>query len=266
MNGLFRAVAAEKGVPAALDALRRHAAAHPDSSRVQQYLGERLLANGRREEALRAFQAALKADPSSPETLISLARLEFASGKLDEARQRLNAALKAGGDPVVTLSILAALETEAKNLDAAAAHYRKILEVAPNNVNALTNLAYLLGDYLNREDEALNLAQKAREADPASADAAGVLGWLYYRKGIYATAAEYLKDAVAKQGPAAGPAAAFRHCYLGLTLLKLGDADHAAESLRKALAAGPDPKHAEIVRAALDQNPRTASRTSGVSR
>lgn len=266
LNGLYRAVAAEKGMASALEALRRHAAAHAKSTRIQQYVGERMLANGRREEATRLFEAALAADPKAPEPQISLARLDLAAGKPDQARKRLNAALSAGGDPIVVYSILAALETEGKNIDAAAGHYRKILDLAPNNVNALTNLAYLLGEYLNREDEALNFAQRAKEADPDNLDATGVLGWLYYRKGIYATAAEYLKEAVSKQGNAAGPAPAFRQCYLGLTLLKLGDAERGIEALRKALAAGPDAKTEQIARAALEQARKSTSAQAEVRR
>jgi len=253
LGGLYRAVAAQRGVSAALDALRRHAANHPKSARVQHYFGERLLANGRRDEAKRAFQAAVEAEPGFSEAEVSLARLDLAAGNLDAARKRLNAALSRGADPIVVHSILAALETQAKNIDAAADHYRKVLEVAPANVNALTNLSYLLGEYLGREDEALNLAQKAKEAEPDNLDATSVVGWIYYRKGIYNTAAQYLKEAVSKQGSATGPTAAFRHCYLGLTYLKLGDVERGAASLRQALAAGPDPKHAEMARAALEQ-------------
>ncbi|MGQ9635913.1 MAG: tetratricopeptide repeat protein, partial [Bryobacteraceae bacterium] len=214
LGGLYRVVAAQKGVGSALDFLRRHAANYPKSARLQNYFGERLLANGRREDARRAFQAALEAEPGFSEAEVSLARLDLAAGNLDAARKRLIAALSKGADPVVAHSILAALETEAKNIDAAADHYRKVLEVAPANVNALTNLSYLLGEYLGREDEALNLAQKAKEMDPQDLDATSVAGWIYYRKGIYNTAAQYLKEAVSKQGRALGPTAAFRHCYL----------------------------------------------------
>lgn len=253
LGGLYRVVAAQKGVGSALDFLRRHAVNHPKSARVQHYFGERLLANGRREEARRAFQAAVEAEPGFSEAEVSLARLDLAAGNLDAARKRLIAALSKGADPVVAHSILAALETQAKNIDAAVDHYRKVLEVAPANVNALTNLSYLLGEYLGREDEALNLAQKAKEIDPQDLDATSVAGWIYYRKGIYNTAAQYLKEAISRQGSATGPTAAFRHCYLGLTYLKLGDVERGMASLRQALAAGPDLKHAEMARAALEQ-------------
>jgi len=251
LGGVFRAVAAERGVPAGLEALRKRAAAQPRSARVQQFLGDRMLANGRREEARKAFQNALSADGRFFEAELSLARLDLVEGNLDSARQRISRAAQAGANPVVVHLLLATVETEGGKTDAAAAHYRKVLEIDSSNTAALNNLAYLLAEYGGRLDEALNLVQKAKELEPDSADATGLLGWIYYRKNVYNSALEFLLDAVSKQKVGFGPAAAFRQCYLGLSYLQLGDTAKAAAALRRSLEAGPDPKHAEIVRAAL---------------
>lgn len=251
MGGLFRAVAAQKGVPAGLEALRRYAASHPKSAPILHYAGERLLAGGQRAEARRMFEAALAVDKAYFQAELSLARLDLTESQFDRARTRLLKLRGAGVEPVTVRLLLATLETQAQNFDVAIEHYAGALDIEPGNVQALTNLAYLLAEYKNRQDEALNYAQRAREADPDNPDAAGVVGWIYYRKGVYGTALEYLRDAVTKQRNPVGAAAAFRQCYLGLTYLKLGERLKASEALREALAAGPDPRHMEIVLSAL---------------
>jgi tetratricopeptide (TPR) repeat protein len=255
---LFRIVSAEKNVPSALTALKEYAAAHPSSARVQHYTGERLLANGRSDEARRAFSAAKAADPNSLDAEIALAQLDLRDKNLAAARQRLSGVAARAGDRPAVQILMAALEHAAGNQDAAIAHYRKVLELYPNQVLVLTNLAYLLGEYAQRVDEALPYAQKAKELNPTSADAAGVLGWLYYRKGIYSTALQHLRDATAIDSASTGSGPAFRRCYLGLTYLKLGQRQPGLAALEQALTSDPAPRDAEVARAALRDAGRNA--------
>ena len=255
---LYRVSAAENGVAAGLAVLREYAASHPKSARVQYYAGERLLANGKREEARRALNAAKGADSKFLDADMALARLDVMEGNLEAARRRLSTIAAATGDRTTVHLLLASIESAAGNHAAAIEQYRKVIELDPNQVLALTNLAYLLGEYAQKADEALPYAHKSKELDPSSADAGGVLGWLYYRKGIYASALGNLKEAVGRDDYAVGGSAAFRRCYLGLTYLKLGDRQRGLNALEQALQSNPGPREAEAARAAI----RTASQTA----
>ena len=255
---LYRVSASENGIAGGLAMLREYAASHLKSAKVQYYAGERLMANDRREEARRALNAAKAADSKSLDADMALARLDVIEGNLEAARRRLTTIAAATGDRTTVHLLLASIENAAGNHAAAIEQYRNVLKLDPNQVWALTNLAYLLGEYAQKADEALPYAQKAKELDPSSADAGGVLGWLYYRKGIYASALANLKDAVGRDNNAAGSSAAFRRCYLGLTYLKLGDRQHGLNALEQALQSNPGPREAEAARAAI----RTASQTA----
>jgi len=255
---LYRVSAAESGIAAGLTVLREYAVGHLKSAKVQYYTGERLLANDKREEARRALNAAKAADNKFLDADMALARLDVMEGNLDAARRRLVTIAAATGDGTTVHLLLASIESAAGNHAAAIEQYRKVLGSDPNQVLALINLAYLLGEYAQKADEALPYAQKAKELDPSSADAGGVLGWLYYRKGIYASALVNLKDAVGRDNNAVGGSAAFRKCYLGLTYLKLGDRQRGVSALEQALQSNPGPREAEAARAAI----RTASQTA----
>jgi tetratricopeptide (TPR) repeat protein len=248
---LYQAYAAQNSVSAALQALQQHAAAHPGSARIQYFLGERMLAAGRRQEARKFFVAAGAAGRGMVEADLALAQLDYEAGQYEAARKRLASLPPPAGERTSVLLLTAAVEHKAGNPKAAEQLYRKVLEADPSQVVALNNLASLLAEHENRPDEALKYAQQARELVPDNPDVCGTIGWLYYRKGIYATALQHLQDAVRQDGAASGRNPASRKYYLGMTYLKLGDRARGLEMLEQALRSGPDMPEASEARAAL---------------
>ena len=76
-------------------------------------------------------------------------------------------------------------------------------------------------------DKAVELAVKLEKTEqPAFLDTAG---WIYYRKGDYARAAEILKGVVEK-----APEVPVFQYHLGMVYLKLGDKTAASEHLTRA--------------------------------
>jgi Flp pilus assembly protein TadD len=69
----------------------------------------------------------------------------------------------------------------------------------PDEAQASNNLAYLLAEHGGNLDEALKYAQKAVELTPDSPAYADTLGWILYRKGVYASAVRYLETAAKAQ-------------------------------------------------------------------
>ena len=212
---LVRSYAAQRQV--GVQKAREYAARSPKSARVQEFLGQLLVANGNPEEARKAFEAAKTAGSGSVTADLALAELDMKAGKLDRARANLSAILAANHQNLPARLLLAGLEDQAGNPAAAIEHYRKALEQNPRDVTTLNNLAYLLSEYTNRPDEALSYAQQAKQLAPELAAISDTLGWIYYRKGIYANAVQQLEAAVAKE------ATARRRYHLAMAYWKAGD-------------------------------------------
>jgi len=96
---------------------------------------------------------------------------------------------------------------------------------------ALNNLSLQLA--LDGPEEALGLAQQALQLAPENAAVQDTLGWIYYRRGNYRTATQYLKGAVAVDP---NPR---RQFHLALSYIKLGERGLGEDLLRTALRQDP---------------------------
>ena len=147
----------------------------------------------------------------------------------EDARKTVSAVL--GKDDASTPAHLMLAETEwqAGNSAAAIAQFRKVLERDSRNIMALNGLGYLLADQANQPDEALKYAQQAKELAPQDPAVEDTIGWVYYRKGLYAVAAEHLEAAVAKEPNAR------RRYHLAMAYFKSGDRPRGTAQLNQAL-------------------------------
>jgi tetratricopeptide (TPR) repeat protein len=105
--------------------------------------------------------------------------------------------------------------------------YEKYLVTKPDAGVVLNNLANLYADQLKQPDRALELARKARAAEPTSPLIADTLGWILYHKKAYDEALPLLQESGAKfpQHPEI-------HYHLGMVNRALGNNDAALASLR----------------------------------
>jgi tetratricopeptide (TPR) repeat protein len=222
----------------AVEAVRKYASDRPKSPPMQLLLGKWLLKTGDRAGARAAFSAAKAADPTLPAADLRLAQVDITEGKLDSARQTLLAVVNRNGRNAGSRLMLGLLEEQAGNQEAAVEHYRKVLEIFPNNVVALNNLAYLLAAHGKQPDEALKLAQQAKEIAPDQPMVEDTLGWALYQKGIYPSAVVHLEEAVSKSDR--NPVTRY---HLAMAYLKAGDRNRGLQALETALRM--DPKTAE---------------------
>jgi tetratricopeptide (TPR) repeat protein len=107
--------------------------------------------------------------------------------------------------------------------------YEKYLAANPNAAVVLNNLANLQADQLNQLDRGLELARKAREADPGSPAIADTLGWILYRKKDYKEALPFLEECVRKLP--GNPEAQF---HLGMVQRALGNNEAALVAFKLA--------------------------------
>ena len=211
--------------------LAQTVAAHPQSAPLARLSGKWFASLHDNAAARQAFLAARAADPKSVEDNISLAQLDLADGQLGTARGELTAAVGSDARNLKALLLLAEVEERSGNAAAAAGYDRQVLAIDGNNILALNNLANYVAP--QDSDEALKLAQHAMETAPDNAGVEDTLGWIYYRKGMYREALEYLK-AAADKAPSA------RHqLHLGMDYLKLGDRDRGRKLVALALQADP---------------------------
>jgi tetratricopeptide (TPR) repeat protein len=172
-------------------------------------------------EARKAYTAALDVDPAFLSATSRLTNLDIAEGKLDSARSRLAsiAATPMGKAPAeLVLGIIE--ERPGGDIQRAIAHYRKAVEADPNNVMALNNLAYHLANDTKQFDEALKIAQHAKELAADNAVVDDTISWAFYQKGLYLNAVKQFQEAVAT-----GPTAR-RKYHLAMAYFKAGDREH----------------------------------------
>ena len=96
---------------------------------------------------------------------------------------------------------------------------------------AANNLAYLLADQNRDLNEALRLAGIAKKANPDDPGITDTLGWVYYKRGLYANAVSELSFAAEKL-----PDNATVRYHLGMSYLNNGEKEKARQELEKALS------------------------------
>ena len=116
----------------------------------------------------------------------------------------------------------------------AEADFRRILVGDPDNVTVLNALGYTLADRTTRYEEALQLIDRARVAEPDSGAIVDSYGWVLYRLGRLEEALVELRRAFALQED---PEIA---AHLGEVLWMSGDKEQAREWFDKARALDPE--------------------------
>jgi tetratricopeptide (TPR) repeat protein len=245
LEALARTYAEQGQVATAYQKLKEYAARSPKSSEVQLYLGEQLEISGDLSETRKAFMAAKAADPTDTRANLALAQLDLREGHLEEARKGVLAVMASGRDALPGSLMLGDIETKAGNYSAAIEHYRKALDINPRSVRALNDLAYLLVEHQNQPDQALKYAQTAAEIVPEDPAVKDTIGWVYYHKGVYLTAAQFLKSAAEK------PDMIIAKYHLGMTYVKAGERDLGRQELEAALKTNPNLPEAQTARELL---------------
>jgi tetratricopeptide (TPR) repeat protein len=176
------------------------------------------------------------------EPRLILATLDIDDKNSDKARETLTATLAIDQRNTDTLMLLARVEESAANYESVIDYYRKVLTLNNRHVGALNNIAYALSRNPAHLDEALALAQKAKEISPQNSQILDTLGWVYYRKGMYQLAARELEGALAL-----GPRPVIQ-LHLGLAYNRLGETVKGGRMVAAALAKEPKLAETEVIR------------------
>lgn len=250
LQALRQTYLAQKNAPMALQKVKEYAAKNPKSAPIQDFLGLLLMAQGDAKQAQVAFTAAKAADPGFVQADLALVQMDFLEGKLDDAKKRLNAVLSADeGNPTARLW-LGILQEKLGDRNAAIDLYRKVAQANPDNAQASNNLAYLLAEYGNNPDEALRYAEKAVELVPEDPAYCDTLGWILYRKGVYASAIPYLERASSHQ---AKDSVIWKY-HLAMAYARAGNVIRGRAVLEAALKLNPNLPEAKIAQQVVGES------------
>ncbi len=176
------------------------------------------------------LQQAISAKPDNPSIMYHMAMLRYGQSNQQEAEVLLEGAVKNGlsGNELTgakeTLAVItvskdklhaAKAEKDQGNAGKAITLYEEILKFEGFNSEAAANLGVLYAEQNKDIAKALELAQKAYDAQPASPYIADALGWVYYHQGSLLMAKQYIEQALEKD-ESYGPA----HVHLGAVYLK----------------------------------------------
>jgi tetratricopeptide (TPR) repeat protein len=154
--------------------------------------------NNRVEKAKKLFMQAVEGNPALIAAYFALGQLDAAEGNLEAAIQNYRKLLEKTPKHLPTLMLLAqALEHQQKYSDAVEI-YNQILEISPRFAPAANNLAWLLAEEIpgGDLDQALALAQIAKEGLPEEASVADTLGWIHFKRKSPRAALPYIQEAV----------------------------------------------------------------------
>jgi Tfp pilus assembly protein PilF len=124
--------------------------------------------------------------------------------------------------------------------------YERALAINSRSAVAANNLAWLYVEEGGNLDMAMQLALVAHGENPEVPEYADTLGWVFYKKGLFAQAAELFEQSSRRD-----PANAVYSYHLGLAHLRGGNSERARRAFELALKAAPHFEGAEEARRAL---------------
>jgi Flp pilus assembly protein TadD len=232
----------------AVDFLKDEIKSRPRDALLYRELGQVYLWEKKRAAAVPVLQTALNLAPADPESTILLADSYAAEKKSDEAVRLISQAMQQHPKDAGLMLQSGMIYEKLQRWDDARGVYERELQLDGDNALAKNNLAWLLVEHGGNIDLALKLAQQAKEKLYDNPQVTDTIGWVYYKKGVYKTARDYLKQSAEKDQKNA----TFQY-QLGMAERQLGNQDEARRDLLNAVTLDPQSPEAALARAVLAQ-------------
>ena len=216
----------EQAVPYAEALLR----ANPDNADIKLRLANLYGLTGRVAQGIARAKEVVASAPKSAEAHLLLGGLYVRNGELAPAIDALTTATRLAPNSDAAHFTLGSAYERKGDTAAAITAYKRAIELNPKHAPAYNNAAYLYAAQAKNLDEALALAQKARDLQPNAGPVIDTLGFVHYQRGEYQQAEPLLKKA-----SELAPKNATIFYHLGTTYYKLGRRDDATTALRRSL-------------------------------
>jgi len=180
-------------------------------------------------------------------------QVQVAQGKVDDAIATCQQALREYTRELAFYLQLGEIYQSRQDWPNAAESYQKALTLAPENPTASGELASVMLHLGQNLDVALSLAQTARRGLPQSLEMSDTLGWVYYQKGAYQLAIDYLREALNLERGSKASDMARVHYHLGMAYEKAGQTASARQQLQLMLKLDPTSSYADDAKKQLAQ-------------
>ena len=244
--GMIETMASQDKMPQAIKVMEESVSKEPDRRDFRLALANMYVRDQRFDAAIGLLQELLKTDPKSADLLLRLAESQRRKGDINTAVETFRRASQAApSDPRALLQLGLLLDGTGRR-DQAKPIYEQILKIQPDQPVALNNLAFIKAEEGQDLDEALTMAQRARQGMPNSPDIMDTLGWIYLKKNLSEDAVRTFKELLQAE-----PNRAAYHYHYGMALLQKGDKPSAKRELETAIKFNPSKDEAGKIRQLL---------------
>ena len=158
-------------------------------------LGAELTAEGRHEEAVKAFTKALDLDPEMSEVHVNLSITYERINKLNESLNSAKLGVQYAPDSPRAYTQLCGVYFLQKNFHGAVDCYKKLDELLPNDAEVQSQLGASM-IRIGQGKEAIEILEKVVAREPGYARAYNSIGFAHFKKKRYERAAKAFKQAV----------------------------------------------------------------------
>jgi tetratricopeptide (TPR) repeat protein len=232
--GLVETYTAQRQYDKAIQLLEATGRKNPDRPEITAELANTFVRAARYDRAVPIFQQLIAKNPKSADYHIKLGETYRRMGDQNTAIEYFRKAKDLNpNDPMTYVPLAVMLDTVGRKAEAAGL-YEQLLKLQPDNPVALNNLAYTLAETGGNLDEALTLAQRARQKLPQDLNVADTLGWIYIKKNLAGNAIDIYKELTTKDPN--NPTFRF---HMAMALVQKGDKPQARRELQTALRNKP---------------------------
>jgi Flp pilus assembly protein TadD len=234
LMGLTESYTTQARFDQAMQVLGDEVKKHPERLDYLVALGNIAVRAQKFEPAIGYYKQVLDKQPRSADVWLRLGETQRRKGDTKSAVESFNKAKDLAPTNVLPYVQLALMYDSMNQRDQAKPLYEQVLKIQPDHPIALNNLAYMLAETGADLDQAMTMAQRAKQKMPNSADVADTLGWIYIRKNLSDSAISIFQDLTRKE-----PKRSTYHYHLAMALAQKGDKVQARRELE--LASRLDP-------------------------
>jgi tetratricopeptide (TPR) repeat protein len=196
--------------------------------------------------AEKLLRQAIDADPARLQAYVLLGSLYVSQHRANDALAQFRDVLKQNPHSVATSTMIGMLLESQGQIAEAEKQYRQTIALDATAAVASNNLAWIYAQANKNLDEALQLAQTAKQGIPDDPHVTDTLGWVYVRKNFASLAIPHLESSVLKD-----PNNSVYQYHVGLAYLMAGQGEKAKRALTRALQIKSDFDGAADARRAL---------------
>lgn len=186
------------------------------------------------DSALECFDEAMKTNPKNSQAYFYKGLVSMWSNNYVNAETNIKKAIDLKDDVELYYFYLAVVQEKKNRIPEAIDSLEKAIKANPKSSRSYNFLGFIYADKNIKIEESYQMIRKALEMEPDNGAYLDSMGWVYYRKGEFRQALEYLLDAERKlrEKKSQDPIV---YDHIGDTYLKLGRLKKAIEFWKKSI-------------------------------